>query len=94
MIEIEYTGDDIAGEMRAAEKRASDLSGANAGVQRLLIEQNAGINFDPIHRDSVLEMRRDEWRIGSRKESYGELVEIDDDEVAEALLSYIETGEI
>ena len=92
MIRIKITENgDLAGDLRDMSDRARNLGDVDAEVAAAIVEHNAGVNFDPDHPASILEVAAGDGSIGARgnRGSYADLLDIPDDEIGDILKRHI-----
>lgn len=92
MLKVNLTGDDVAGDARELAERLEDLSPTDAEIRDAVVRQNADVNFDPSHPRSLLEVNAGSGAIGTDSESYGKLLDVDVEELADIADAYIDGG--
>lgn len=56
--------------------RAADLRPVAGDLELELVRENQEINFDPLHKDSILHWDGKRGVLGSKRRSYGELLRL------------------
>lgn len=83
---------DLERDLEEMAERATDLSGTDNRIADAVVRQNAGVNFDPGHQASVLEVSAGAGQLGSESSSYARLLDVDEDELAEIEREWILEG--
>jgi hypothetical protein len=91
-VTVKESGDDVEKELTTAAERAADVHAISDVVYQALIGQNSVINFDPNHKDSRFEEKRNGWRFGSEHPHYFKLMDVDDDALADIIVTWIVDG--
>lgn len=88
---LRVKGDNLEKITSGARDNARDVvRDTNEEVQRALIAQNERVSFDPLHQHSILRRRGTKgWEIGSSARTYGDVLTVDEDELADILEEHI-----
>lgn len=96
MIRIRIREDgDLSRDLGDIADRARSVGEVSGAIAEALTRQNERVSFDPDHAGSILEVEGETGRIGARapRQSYAEVLRIDDDEIGDITKAWIVSGD-
>lgn len=92
-IDVKTSGDPIEDDLAEMAERVDDsFADADAQAKAELVRQNAPVNFDESHKDSILRRTQNGWEIGSNHPHYAKLVDVDEDQFGDVLVDFATEG--
>lgn len=90
MIQLEHQRSRIGESLEARVEKLENLDEAHSAAIAEIVRQNADINLDPGHEQTVIRMSATRISVGSEHEHYAGLMHMDGDEVAEVYHEHLD----